>query len=306
MLKHRIASSVLIVGVVAALLWLDWTRGWPGAGGLWLLPALLFFAGGTAWDLATMLRGSGQRLHRRLSTLLATIIAASVMIPGLWPVAWHLTGQSWIYPTNCPVGRLGWIAIASVLSVFVLLIREMKRYGAGPGGTIERLTMSAFVVLYTGLPLAMLAAVRNLDLGGPRSGLAALLAVVVVTKSADIGAYTAGKTLGRNKLIPRLSPGKTWEGLIGGILASTLVAVGLFALPVGEVAWPPIWTGLIFGPLMAVAGLIGDLSESLIKRDCGAKDSGQWLPGLGGVWDVTDSLIAAAVPGYLFFAAFAT
>ena len=302
MLKHRIASSLLIVAVVAGLLWLDLTRGLPGDGGLWLLPALLFFAGGTAWDLATMLRGSGQRLHRRLSTFLGAAIAISVMVPAAWPIAARLTQRPIVYPVDCPVGRLGWIAIVSVLSIFVLLIREMKRYGAGPGGTIERLTMSSFVVLYSGLPLAMLAAIRGLELGGRASGLAALLAVIVVTKSADIGAYAAGKTLGRHKLIPRLSPGKTWEGLAGGVLTSTLVAVALFATPIESVDWPPIWSALLFGPMMATAGLIGDLSESLIKRDCGAKDSGHWLPGLGGVWDVTDSLIAAAVPGYLFFA----
>ena len=145
-----------------------------------------------------------------------------------------------------------------------------------------------------------------------------MLTLIAVTKSADAGAYFSGKSLGRNKLVPRLSPKKTWEGLLGGIVMATVVAyvclrwlfpaVAGGANPPGTVAsvsWltGPIGGALLLGPLLAIGGLVGDLAESLIKRDAGAKDSGDLLPGLGGVWDVTDSLIAAALPAYLAFAA---
>ena len=139
-----------------------------------------------------------------------------------------------------------------------------------------------------------------------------------MTKSTDAGAYFSGRALGKHKLIPRLSPGKTREGAVGGILTATIVAFvclqWLFPLVAGEAAGPvqapsvpgidqPLWGALVLGPLLAVAGMIGDLAESLVKRDTGAKDSGTWLPGLGGVWDVTDSLIAAVMPAFLCFAA---
>ncbi len=149
-------------------------------------------------------------------------------------------------------------------------------------------------------------------------GLAALLTTIAVTKSTDAGAYFSGKTLGKHKLIPRLSPGKTREGAVGGILTATIVAFGclqwLFPAVAGAAAGPvatpsipgidqPLWGALVLGPLLALTGMVGDLAESLIKRDSGAKDSGNWLPGLGGVWDVTDSLIAAVMPAFLCFAA---
>jgi len=69
------------------------------------------------------------------------------------------------------------------------------------------------------------------------------------------------------------------------------------------VSMPPVWLAVLLGPSLTIAGLIGDLGESMIKRECGVKDSGSWLPGLGGMWDVSDSLLAAALPGYLCFVA---
>jgi phosphatidate cytidylyltransferase len=157
--------------------------------------------------------------------------------------------------------------------------------------------------------MAMLVALRGLHTGN--WGLAALITMIAVTKSADAGAYFTGKAIGKHKLIPRLSPGKTWEGAIGGILASTLTAVACLTwlfptLPntgAGGALSSPISGALLLGPLLAISGMVGDLAESLVKRDCGAKDSGDWLPGLGGVWDVTDSLIAAVLPAYLCFVA---
>jgi phosphatidate cytidylyltransferase len=150
--------------------------------------------------------------------------------------------------------------------------------------------------------------------------------MIIVTKSTDAGAYFSGKALGgkllgSKKLIPRLSPGKTREGALGGIIIATIVAflclkwlfpwiVSLAGPTPADVPAPPIaalanpiFGALLLGPLLAVSGMIGDLAESLVKRDSGAKDSGNWLPGLGGVWDVTDSLTAAIMPAFLCFAA---
>ena len=328
MLKDRLKTSAVLISIIAVLLYLDSHFSAAGAEGLWLVPLLLFFALGTASDISNLFLASGRPI-RRLPTLVATaIVTLSACVPMAWPLA------SQTYPVGCPVGRLGWIVIAAVAAVFWILMAEMKRYGlpesgssdstseqqSQNSGTIERTCFGVFVSLYVGLPMALLVALRSMNISthGGNWGLAALLTMIIVTKSTDAGAYFSGKALGRHKLIPRLSPGKTREGAIGGILTATIVAFlclkWLFpwiAGPLPASAPPPaisllaspFWGALVLGPLLAVSGMIGDLAESLVKRDSGAKDSGNWLPGLGGVWDVTDSLIAAIMPAFLCFAA---
>jgi phosphatidate cytidylyltransferase len=309
-LKDRLRTSAILIAIVAALLYLDANHSRPGAEGLWLVPLLGFFALGTAFDMVGLLLSNGRAIDRRTAMIAAALVSASSCVP----LVMEFFGSA--YPTNCPVGRLGWIPIAAALAIFLILGREMYLYDGSPSDGLERVSHGTLVAIYVGLPMAMFVALR--DLGQANWGLAALLTTVAVTKSADAGAYFTGKSIGRNKLIPRLSPGKTWEGAIGGIVTSTIVAfvclkwlfpaiAGTDAPPMPEpsIAWlsTPLWGALVLGPLLALSGMVGDLAESFIKRECQAKDSGNWLPGLGGVWDVTDSLIAAVVPAFLGFAA---
>jgi phosphatidate cytidylyltransferase len=123
----------------------------------------------------------------------------------------------------------------------------------------------------------------------------------------DIGAFTVGKICGRTKLAPRLSPGKTIEGAIGGLVfacfgswvALAVIAPLIAPLPSGWV--PPGRGWLIYGVAVGATGMVGDLAESLIKRDMGTKDSSLWLPGFGGVLDLLDSVLLAAPVAYLFW-----
>lgn len=324
-----------MIAIVLVLLTLDYSIRIPGAEGIWLLPLLLFFAIGTAVEIATMLANANHPIRRAAAVSGATMIALSAAIPYLWslPRLWSLESPE--YPPDCPIGRLGWIVLASSSAAFLVLITEMWHYGKTtserPGDAIRRTCSGLFVSIYVGIPMAMLIALRGLHAGttAGRFGLAALVTTIIVTKVADAGAYFSGRALGRHKLIPRLSPGKTIEGAIGGVVASTLVALGcleyLFPALIGsdvtgESVTTPIsekvaktgisallatpWVGaLVLGPLLAVTGMVGDLAESLFKRDSGVKDSGNLLPGLGGVWDVTDSLLAASMPAFFCFAA---
>ncbi len=122
-----------------------------------------------------------------------------------------------------------------------------------------------------------------------RAGIDLLLWVFIVTWSTDIGAYFAGRAFGRRKLAPTISPGKTVEGLCGGIVAATLLG-GAWVL--GVALGKPL---LIAAPLFAVAAQAGDLFESALKRRAGVKDSGGWLPGHGGALDRLDGLVPVAV-----------
>ena len=124
-----------------------------------------------------------------------------------------------------------------------------------------------------------------------------LLMFVFVVKGADIGAYTAGKLFGRHKFSPVVSPGKTWEGMAGAIIAAEAVAVS-FAAGFDIMG---ILMAVIFGLVFAVIGQLGDLAESMLKRDAEQKDSTNAIPGFGGVLDVVDSPLAGAAFAYLFF-----
>jgi phosphatidate cytidylyltransferase len=122
-----------------------------------------------------------------------------------------------------------------------------------------------------------------------RAGLDLLIWVFIVTWATDIGAYFAGSEFGRRKLAPSISPGKTVEGLYGGIVAATLLG-GAWALATG--LGKPL---LALAPLFAVAAQGGDLFESAMKRRAGVKDSGNWLPGHGGLLDRLDGMVPVAV-----------
>ncbi len=120
--------------------------------------------------------------------------------------------------------------------------------------------------------------------------------LIAVVKCSDIGAYTVGRLIGRHKLMPRISPKKTWEGFFGGIAAAVAVSVALTALLGGRLGVVAISqpVAVCLGVVLALAGVAGDMFESLLKRAAGIKDSGASIPGMGGVLDVFDSLLFSA------------
>ncbi len=128
--------------------------------------------------------------------------------------------------------------------------------------------------------------------------------ILLVVKSTDIGAYFGGRYLGKHKLIPWLSPGKTWEGLFCGLATAALVGLGcslVWPHALSTITWPK---ALIFGIVIGGVGQAGDLLESLMKRDAQVKDSGNIIPGFGGLLDVIDSPLLAAPAAYLLFSLF--
>lgn len=128
-----------------------------------------------------------------------------------------------------------------------------------------------------------------------------LLWLLAVTKFTDMGAYITGSLIGRHKMIPHISPAKTWEGFIGALLFAQLAGCGLFALFPTELAFFGGWKHVvILGFLLAILAVIGDLAESLVKRALGAKDSGRMLPGIGGSLDLIDSVCFTAPALYFY------
>jgi len=130
-------------------------------------------------------------------------------------------------------------------------------------------------------------------------GLWHVLMFVFVIKSSDIGAWAIGRKLGKHKFSPKISPGKTWEGMGGAVAAAAAVAV-CFAVFCGIMAWP---LAIAFGVSLAFIGQMGDLVESMMKRDAEMKDSADKVPGFGGILDIVDSALIAAPFAYVFFMA---
>jgi len=201
------------------------------------------------------------------------------------------TAWYWSRFTDDPAAfRSNYLPAVAVLSTLAAFAYQAWRYGTK--GVIVNCSATLFCVLYIGLLGGFVPAVR-IDFGP-----GALLMFVFTVKSCDIGAYTAGRLWGRHKFSPTISPGKTWEGLLGGIVLATITAV-LFAALSGIMQ---VHLGFVFGVVFAVLGQLGDLAESMLKRDAQQKDSAQYVPGYGGVLDVMDSLLATAPVAYLFFA----
>ena len=127
-----------------------------------------------------------------------------------------------------------------------------------------------------------------------------VLYFIIVTKFSDSGAYAVGSLIGRHKMIPRISPGKTWEGFAGAIVVSTLASV-LFAHFFQNRLFGMNWMhAVVLGIVLSVCAVVGDLIESLFKREAGVKDSGQLFPGIGGILDLLDSLLFNAPIMYLY------
>ena len=190
--------------------------------------------------------------------------------------------------------------LAAFVALFlVALLWEMWRFRE-PGGIVPRLGLVAFAAAYLGLLGSAFAQLRWVTPDPVRSSW--LLALVVfIPKGADTGAYFAGRAFGRHRMTPFLSPKKTWEGLVGGLAWSALTAVG-FDYLAGGLFGGGMMEAAAFGVVVGAVGVLGDLAESLIKRDAHAKDAAAAIPGFGGLLDVVDSVLFAAPVAYLWFA----
>lgn len=157
------------------------------------------------------------------------------------------------------------------------------------------LAAGIFVLAYVSL-LGGFAVVMTATDGGEWWTLAYLIIVICI----DIGAYASGLAFGKTPMAPRISPKKTWEGFAGAVAVALIAGVLLALFMLGQ----PWWVGLILAAAMVVTATIGDLTESLVKRDLGIKDISTWLPGHGGFLDRLDSILPSTVAAYLVFLAF--
>jgi phosphatidate cytidylyltransferase len=204
-------------------------------------------------------------------------------------IASILFAATWYLPQLVEISPATYLSFLSAFSLLGLFLYQYIRYGTSE--VLANCGASYFSIIYLGLLGAFVLAVR-IDFGPW-----ALLMFVFVVKSADIGAYSFGSLFGKHKFSPEISPGKSWEGMAGAVATATIVAI-LFAVSCDIMVW---WLAIIFGSCFAFIGQMGDLAESMIKRDAKQKDSASMVPGFGGILDILDSLLLAAPLAYLFF-----
>lgn len=208
-----------------------------------------------------------------------------------YPPARHALG----YAPGSAWGMLVVLVCGVLAAAFAV---EMRRFTGVAGLAVPRLGATVLAVAYLGVLPCFFAQTRFL----PVAHSAWLLALVIfVPKGNDIAAFFTGTFLGRHRMMPILSPKKTWEGFAGGMIGGAAVAVGVsFAAPAVVFPGGPA-EAVAFGLAVGLAGVFGDLAESLVKRDCMTKDASHSIPGFGGLLDVVDSVLFAAPVAYLWF-----
>lgn len=307
MLRYRLIFGPLMIAVALVTFWADaavdkveltgfWQklflgRTYPPAGVVLAVMTVCLLIPMATRELAHIFRADGIIAHTWLISMAAmfsclTVYSTPMMLKG---------------PTGITI-------IASVLvGAFVITLLWHSR-DANVKGVVAAAGATMFAVVLLGLMPGFYLAMRRWHAAW------VVVAVILITKSCDIGAYFSGRYLGRHKMIPWLSPKKTWEGLAGGMITASLVAVGFayisqvtdvteiyrtvdggreFFVPRYSLGW-----AAIAGALFALVGQLGDLMVSLFKRDVGIKDSGASIPGFGGMLDVFDSPLLVAPVAY--------
>jgi phosphatidate cytidylyltransferase len=286
MLRTRLWVGVILTALTVGVLGLDqWLAPWYPF--LFVLVLLLALVG--CHELLQLLRTRHHPEPLLCYSAVTALVAAN----------WLPTVAGWL--GFAPLGQDRWAWIAAVFAAVVLLafVAEMAAFQV-PGESVARISLPVWIAAYLGVLPSFLVQLRwlpGLDASAPdQRATAALVLAIFVPKCGDIGAYFTGRLFGRHRLAPVLSPKKTWEGAAGGVVASVLAAIGIDRI--GPVLRGGSLSAGLLGGALGMAGILGDLAESLIKRDCRQKDASQVVPGFGGVLDVVDSILFAAPVAY--------
>jgi len=273
-------TAAILLGDLAVARWA--VRAAPG---FWILLVAALLTGG--WEFLRMLRQAGHPVRPVIAMVFVVLLLASagLDIYRVWDIL------PWLHMRGLELYLL--LIVALIFTTFLAEIIRVERTDGNMLRALTAVCWTTLVVLTVGLLGVFLAKVRFLS-ADSAEGLLYLALVLAVVKGSDIGAYAVGSTLGRHRLVPKLSPKKTVEGLVGALAMGTGLALAI-GVGWGRFSWIEM---LVFGIAVSTSSILGDLAESLIKRACGVKDSGR-IPGFGGALDILDSMLAAAPVAYL-------
>jgi|TARA_B110000467_G_C18333572_1_gene495471 phosphatidate cytidylyltransferase len=274
-LKKRIFSTLILWIVVVICFFVIG----PDAA-VWLLAVLSL---GSQYEFYGLLEKMGRRPFKKFGVVLGTVMIIVPYYANLF--------------TDRHVGSVQSAIIAVTIVACCLRILKERKIDE----RIESLSSTLLGLIYIPFMLSFL--VRMIELPAePAKGLMLVVWLIVTAKFTDVGALLFGKAFGRHPMSPNTSPKKTWEGAIGGCFVSVALGFALtyFARDYFPMFFTPLWGTLLALPI-AVIAIISDLVESMLKRMAEEKDSGSFIPGIGGAFDLTDSLILSAPTGYLLF-----
>ncbi len=300
-MSRRIIFGAVMIAVLAGVIWADWwwertyDAAHPGSTGhtkalplaaVFLPLLLLGFV-----EYARMARSAGVRVLWPAGLLGVAMIACSPLLTNL---GWH-SPTLLLYITFL----FGWPLVIIGLVVILVFLNQMIT--GRLDDALRRIAATLLGILYLGVGGGLLLKLRI------NFGIGFLVMFLAAVKFTDIGAYFTGSFCGKHKLIPWLSLGKSWEGLLGGMIAAGIVGLVAWILrPWLLNGWAePWWKSVVFCVGLGLAGQFGDLCESLLKRSAGVKDSGALVPQFGGVLDILDSPLMAAPVAYVLIALFA-
>jgi phosphatidate cytidylyltransferase len=280
MLRTRLWMGAILIVLVLGVLVIDQSLA-PWFPFLFVLIAALALA--SALELLHLLKPDIRPVRTLCLTGAVALLVANWLPHLPW---WHGSMTAWLL-----------IVLFFAAFVMVVFLVEMATFRE-PGQSVTKMALAVWLVAYLGLLPSFLAQMRWL--GTPESGTAALALTIFVPKCTDIGAYFTGRLVGRHPMAPTLSPKKTWEGACGGLTAGVLTAIVLDRLGPSPLLQSNIAVEIGFGLTVGLAGMLGDLAESLVKRDCRQKEASAAVPGFGGVLDVVDAILFASPVSYLW------
>jgi len=289
MLKYRLIAGTVMIALIVAVLLFDGHFA-PFFPCLFLVTMLAGFV--AAWELQALLPSPWKPDRNSIIPGVLAILAAN----------WYEPVRRQLLPDGLPAFADPWQPVLLMLALVSMcaFLHEMYHRSA-ERDRIPKIAFTLFAFVYLGLFPSFLLRLRWIDAAIDAEFGAWLLALVIfVPKVGDIGAYFTGRLIGRIPMAPNLSPKKTWEGFTGGMVAAAATSVGI-NLASGQVLFR--YGGLEavgFGLVVGCAGVLGDLAESMLKRDCGVKDAARNIPGFGGWLDVVDSVLFAAPPAYVW------
>ena len=215
-------------------------------------------------------------------------------------------GFYWLAWRDKPVAELYDFEISALLFFILVVFARQMFLKVQELVPLETMAFTLFGLLYVAWPFSFVTKIVYMlprGAGGAVSGHWYVLFLVLVTKFSDMGAYLTGSLIGKHPLVPHISPKKTWEGFFGALAFSVGGGCALVALLGNKLAYLGYGHAAILGLILGFAAVVGDLAESLIKRSCGVKDSGRFLPGIGGALDLIDSILFTA-PMMFFYLRF--
>ena len=288
MFFKRLFSTVILLAIFSCIIFGEKIFGTP-----WVSNAAFLIFGGflsyfVPYETCNMLKQAGKPVFAKLTSGLIFLVF-------LFPAAFGIFSKilrEYITMISLEIFFVILVCILFFLFAFpwILLL-----FIIGKEGGLERILNSCAVGVLFIFPFLLLETIYF------EFGEKVFLFFVIGTKIGDIGAYVFGTLSnklmkgGNHKMIPSISPGKSWEGAAGGLLVSILFSVCLFGYSFPDLPQYGVWLSIVIGAVLFIFGAAGDLAESCIKRVCGVKDSGKTLPGIGGVFDLVDSLLLNSV-----------